>query len=282
MSETLRRYIILKFAEEFVFFFSILYLFSLMISPLRYGISYSSNSVVLPLLFSIYVLPFTLSSSFFISMFFTFRGLQKKLIYLRTFGIDMGKINRFIFLISVLFSLTSMSSAFLLSPKAFYLIEENLFRSIEIQNHGKRKGTTFGGKMMYAEKIDFKDKNTILAENGFIFDGQKTIKFRRIKFHMRSPNSRFTKDLVELLQEEGEKGKREIIYIASSFISPVSCSPFLFQSYAYLICNPLIVLISKLYRDSLRTDKLALTSLLTHLLVFFGSLFLMKKRKFER
>lgn len=280
MSEKLRSYIINRFLNEFSFFLPVIYIFSLIVSTLRYKSYYTENLILVPL-FSVYILPFTLTFSYFISLSLTIRALREKLNYLKVFGLSNKKFLRFIFLLSFLSFVLSVSVAFILSPKAFYLIEENLVSSLKIQKRKNREFVVWGNNLLFGKNIEIK-KGIIIAENGFLFDGERTVKFEKIKLQIKSPDSRFSKDISELLSEEGEKGKKEVIYISSTFFSQVSCSPSVFNSVVYLLCNPILILVSKLLRDSLSSDKFVYIAVLVHTTAFAISLMLTRTKKFEK
>ncbi|MCS7214175.1 MAG: hypothetical protein NZ927_08180 [Candidatus Calescibacterium sp.] len=280
MSEELRLYIIKRFLNEFSFFVPVIYIFSLIVSALRYKSYYTENLILIPL-FSIYILPFTLTFSYFISLSLTIRDLREKLNYLKVFGLSNRNFLRFIFLLSFLSFVLSVSVAFVLSPKAFYLIEENLVSSLKIQKRKNREFVVWGNNLLFAKNIEIK-KGIIIAENGFLFDGERTVKFEKIKLQIRSPKSRFGKDIAELLSEEDEKGKKEVIYISSTFFSQVSCSPSIFNSVAYLLCNPVLILLSKLLRDSLTSDKFLYIAALVHTIAFTVSLVMIRAKRFEK
>lgn len=276
MSEKLRRYLLNKIINEFVFFFSILYIISLIVSFLRYT---EVKIFKLYLLFSLYILPFTMHFSFFTACFFAFREIKEKILYLTTFNLSFWKFNRFVLLLSVLFFSLSLFLSFALSPKAFFLVQENLLSSIKVQRKDQKDFLHWGKNIVYAEKINL-NKNFIAAQDGFIFDGEKILKFQKIKIYIKSPESRFSKDIAELIIDEGEKGKKEIIYAFSTFFSQVSCSSFVFAyPYIYILCNPSMVLISKFFRDSLEVHKFLIVSFTLHSIVLLGSFF-MAIRKF--
>lgn len=275
MSEKLRRYLLNKIINEFVFFFSVLYIVSLIISVLRYN---EIRSLKLYLLFSLYILPFTLYFSFFTAFFFAFREIKEKVLYLATFSLSFWKLNRFILLLSLLSFSLSLFLSFTLSPKVFFLVQENLLSSIKVQKTDQKDFLHWGKNIVYAERINM-NRNFIAAQNGFVFDGEKILKFQKIKIYIQSPESRFSKDIAELIIDEGERGKKEIIYAFSTFFSQVSCSPLVFTyPYIYILCNPSMVLISKFFRDSLDVHKFLIVSLPLHSVILLGGFFIAIRR----
>ncbi|GBD02743.1 hypothetical protein HRbin19_00011 [bacterium HR19] len=135
------------------------------------------------------------------------------------------------------------------------------------------------GNLFVARDIET-DTGKIVAEDGFLFDGEKTLKFRKIEIFVDKGDSRFGKDFVDLITEEGKKGKNEAIYNLSLAFSSLSCVPFFFAGFLKvgLMCPAFSLGLMKLMRDTLKPDEFLSLAVISPI-AFFTSVFLLMRRK---
>ncbi len=262
-------YFFRSFAYEFLFFFSVFFCFSLMVSAMRYSVDYGRITAGVLIPSSIFFLPlFFIFAYHFASLNFL-KTWRKKTKYLDVFG-NTSIIFRTMMLVSILICSMNLLFAFYISPMSFRVLTNKM---IKIYNPEYRRSLDsyifiLDDNIIVARKIYVEDEK-ITADEGFIFDGRRNIYFSGITLTLPYATHRFGKELAELIADGGEEERKEIIYYTSLSISAISCTPFYFMWSVYSIACPIASFFaSKLMRDSLSPILFLLFMLFKHIIFF--------------
>jgi hypothetical protein len=284
MSKTLKTYFLLRFLDEFLLFFSVFYMLVVMFSAIRYSVSYGVFDAKSILAFSLFIFPLVFVFSFYFSLFSFLREHLKKTRFLEVFGSARYGLFKFFLLISFLVFSIDLLFFFYISPKSFIYLKSRIFDVIPkiYVKEIKRYVFLWEDKFFVAQNFQ-KEGSDIILQEGFLFTGEKILKFSKIKISFEGTKSRFGKDLVELITDEGKKGKIEVIYNFSFSLSSVSCLPFFFSGFikTALFCPPLLLGIFKLSRDTLEPLQFIFTSFLSHFFVMILGFYFVRKRRYN-
>ncbi len=281
----LKRYFLLKLFDEFIFFFSTFYALSIIFSVTKYMLEFGTVNYKLVISTSTIFSPFVILSAFFFSLYETIKKIYNKIVLLETFGEKIKRIFITIFMLSVFVFSVELLLIFKVVPKSFKFNRENYAEIIRAQakKYKEMLLLPLSGKLMVAEDIKI-NQGEIRLYNGFIYDGNNSMNFKEMRINIPSTDSRFSKDFVELILDEGEKGKREIIYSISYSASSISCAPyflFFIGSPAPLLCFPFLLAGSKLLRDTAKSNNtLLLLYFVIHIATLLIGICLMTKKKF--
>lgn len=284
MSKTLQKYFLKEILFEFFFFFALFESLSFMISSLRYSLGKGIFNAEIILFFSFYISPFMLVFSYNFSLFVFFRETKDKVKFLQTFGGALEREKIFFMLLSLLFFSIDLFFAFYISPKSFRKIEKiSALYLISPEKFDGKKAVLWDEYLLVADEIQRTKDGSIKAENGFIFFNEKNImKFKEIEIKPKYGYKRFSKDISDLIIDEGDKGKKEVIYLSSFAFSSVSCSSLFISGFlkAGAICPAVMLGISKLARDNMKINQSIIFLLSVHLVLLSFGLFYSSSKKF--
>ena len=283
MSKTLKIYFLFRFLDEFLLFFSVFYILVVMFSAIRYSVSYGVFDAKSILAFSLFTFPLIFIFAYYFSLFSFLHEQLKRARFLEVFG--PAKIDLFRFFLFISFFVFSINLLFFfyVSPRSFVYLKSRIFEVIpKIYVREVKKYIFLWENKFFAAENFQKEGSSLILREGLLFDGDKVLKFSKIKISFEGTDSRFGKDLVDLIMEEGKKGKIEVIYNFSFSFSSVSCLPLFFAGFfkTGLFCPTFLLGVFKLSRDTLEPLKFFLVSVFIHSLVMSSSIFLMRRRIF--
>ena len=283
MSKTLQKYLLGKILTEFFFFFALFELLAFMISSLKYSVGKGVFAPEIIISFSLYISPFMLVFAYSFSLFSLFKNIKERARFLEVFGGGIRRERRFFILLCILVFSVDLFFAFYISPASFRRIERvsaSAFISPE-EAYGK-KIVLWNGNLLVAEKIELdREDGAIKAQNGFVFFNEKNImKFKEIEIKPGYGYSRFSKEPDELILEEGEKGKKELVFLTSFALSSVSCFPLFMMGFlkSGVMCSPIFLGISKFARDNMTLYQSIFSLSLLHIILIFLGFYFSSKR----
>jgi len=283
MSKTLKTYSLFRFLDEFILFFSVFYMLVVMFSAIRYSVSYGVFDPKSILAFSLFIFPLIFVFAYYFSLFSFLRDHLKRTRFLEVFGPAKIDLFRFFLIISFFVFSINLLFFFYVSPRSFVYLKSRIFEVIPkiYVREVKKYVFLWENKFFTAENFQ-KEGSSLILREGFLFDGEKVLKFSKIKISFVGTDSRFGKDLVDLIIEEGKKGKIEVIYNVAFSFSSVSCLPLFFAGFIKtgLFCPTLLLGVFKLSRDTLEPLQFILVAVFTHSLIISSSILLMRRRIF--